>query len=92
MKDAAARLARLEARVAPKQKKLIERAAALEGRSVTDFVVASAQAAAARVIEQHTILALSEGDQQVFVSALLDTRVPRGRLAKAAQRFRRRNR
>ncbi len=74
------------------RKKLIERAAALEGRSVTDFVVASAQAAAARVIEQHTMLALSEGDQQVFVSALLDTSVPRGRLARAAQRFRRRKR
>jgi uncharacterized protein (DUF1778 family) len=41
---------RLEARVSAEQKALMERAAALEGRSLTDFVVGSAQAAAAATI------------------------------------------
>jgi len=38
---------RLEARFTPNQKRLIERAAALRGTTVTEFVVASAQQAAA---------------------------------------------
>ena len=41
---------RLEARVTPEQKKLIARAAALRGFSVTEFVVASAQQAASEAI------------------------------------------
>ena len=41
--ETAAKRERLEARVSPEQKALIERAARLEGRSVTDFLVRSAQ-------------------------------------------------
>lgn len=44
---------RLEARISPEQKALLERAAALEGRSLTDFVVASAQAAAHETIRRY---------------------------------------
>ena len=36
---------RLEARITPAQKRLIERAAALRGTSVTEFLVASAREA-----------------------------------------------
>ena len=84
--------ARLEARIAPEQKKLIERAAALEGRSVTDFVIHSANAAAVRVIQERTSITLSDRDQETFVSALLEPVVPRGRLATAAARYRKRTR
>ena len=42
------RRARLEARVSAEQKALFERAAALQGLSLTDFLVQSAQAAAWR--------------------------------------------
>ncbi len=84
--------ARIEARVDRQQKKVIERAAALEGRTVTDFVVTSAQAEATRVIEAHTRMLLSERDQAVFVSALLSPTVPTGRLAKAAARYKQRAR
>ncbi len=58
MTDAASRLGgrrtraeRLEARVTAEQKNLIERAAALQGRCVTDFVLTSVQDAARRAIE-----------------------------------------
>jgi Protein of unknown function (DUF1778) len=43
-----ARSQRLEARLSADQKALIEQAAALQGRSVTDFVLASAQDAVRR--------------------------------------------
>ena len=55
---------RLEARVTAEQKSLIEHAAALEGRSVTDFVLASVQEAARRTIEAHEQLELSVRDRQ----------------------------
>ena len=53
------RAERLETRVTAEQKTLIERAAALQGRSVTDFVLTSVQDAARRAIEEHSQLALS---------------------------------
>lgn len=80
--------ARLEARIAPEQKKLLERAAALEGRSLTDFVMQSAKDAAMRVIQAHASVALSDRDQEAFVSAVLKPAIPRGRLARAAARYR----
>lgn len=90
--NARAARARIEARVDHQQKKAIEKAAALAGRTVTDFVVTSAQAEATRVIEAHTRMILSERDQAAFVSALLSPVVPTGRLAKAAERYKQRTR
>lgn len=57
------RAERLETRVTAEQKNLIERAAALQGRSVTDFVLTGVQDAAKRAIEEHSQLALF-GSQQ----------------------------
>ena len=45
------RTARLEARIAPEALAVVKRAAELQGRSVSDFVVAAAQEAATRTIE-----------------------------------------
>jgi hypothetical protein len=42
---------RLEARVTPEQKQLIEYAAALKGATVTDFLLSSVQDAAKKAIE-----------------------------------------
>jgi uncharacterized protein (DUF1778 family) len=50
----------------------VERAAELEGRSVSDFVVAAAQAAAHRTIEETQIIRLSVKDQVRFVDLLLN--------------------
>src|ERR1700722_860324 len=66
------RAERLEARVTAEQKSLIERAAALQGRTVTDFVLTSVQDAARRAIEDHHQLALSVRDSEAFVDALLN--------------------
>lgn len=77
---------RLEARISPDVKVLLQRAAALEGRSVTDFVVASAQAAARATIERHTLVELSVRDCSSFVEALLSPEEPNDRLRAAANR------
>ncbi len=63
---------RLEARITAAQKALIEHAAALQGRSVTDFVLASVQEAASRAIDEHQRLTLSVRDGRAFVAALLN--------------------
>lgn len=70
------RAERLEARVTAEQKALIEHAAALEGRSITDFVLTSVQDAAKRAIAEHEIVQLSVRDSRAFVEALLDPRDP----------------
>lgn len=78
---------RLEARVTREQKQLIERAAELEGRSITDFVVASAQSAARQVIQDHEILKLTARDREVFVQALLNPPKPTDKLRQAVRRY-----
>jgi len=62
---------RLEARVTPAQKRLIERAAALRGTSVTEFVVASAQQAATGAIRELDVLHLRDEAREVFINAVL---------------------
>ncbi|HMK88005.1 MAG TPA: DUF1778 domain-containing protein [Methylocystis sp.] len=79
---------RLETRVTADQKNLIERAAALQGRSVTDFVLSSVQDAARRAIEEHQRLELSLRDSEAFVSALLDPQPVNERLRETVRRYR----
>jgi uncharacterized protein (DUF1778 family) len=66
--------------VTAEQKALIERAAALEGRTVTDFVLTSVQEAARRAIEEHEVVRLSVRGSQAFVEALLNPREPSERM------------
>ena len=66
------RTARIEARIAKDALALLKRAAALEGRSLSDFVVAAAHAAACKTIEEAQLIKLSVDDQRAFVEALLN--------------------
>lgn len=79
---------RLETRVTAAQKSLIERAATLQGRTVTDFVLASVQEAAQRAIEEHQRLDLSVRDSEAFVKALLDPAPVNDRLRDTVARYR----
>ena len=79
---------RLEARVSAEQKQLLIRAAELQGCSLTDFVIASAQQAAVETVRTHDALRLSERDRQAFVSALLAPPTPAKTLQRAAERYR----
>lgn len=80
---------RLEARITAEQKVQLSRAAELQGRSLTDFVVSSAQDAARETIREHESMTLSERDRQTFVAALLEDAEPGERLRHAADRYRR---
>ena len=78
--------ARLEARVSAEQKALFERAAALQGVSLTDFLVQSAQAAAEATIRSRETLALTARDTAVLVEALLNPPPPNEALRRALAR------
>ena len=80
---------RLETRVTADQKNLIERAAALQGRTVTDFVLTSVQDAARRAIEEHQRIDLSVRDSQAFVNALIKPQPVNDRLRDTVRRYRR---
>lgn len=62
-------------------------AADLEGRSMTDFVLHSAEAAAERTIEERAMLILSARETQAFVDAILNPAEPGPVLRAAARRF-----
>ena len=70
------------------QKNLIERAAALDGRTVTDFVLTSVQDAARRIIAEHQQLELSMRDSEAFVGALLNPKPVNERLRDTIRRYR----
>ncbi|HET9014701.1 MAG TPA: DUF1778 domain-containing protein [Thermomicrobiaceae bacterium] len=75
--------ARLEARIPPEQKEVIQYAAALAGLSLTDFVLRSAQEAAEQAIRRHRVMALSAEDSAAFARAILDSPPPNDALRAA---------
>jgi len=77
--------ARLEARITPDALAVVRRAAELQGRSVSDFVVAAAQEAATRTIEEAQIVRLSVEDQRAFADAILNPPPPSAALIRAAE-------
>ena len=79
---------RVEARVTSDQKRLLQRAADLAGRSLTDFVITSAQDAAVRTIQDYTVIMLSRRDQETLVHALLHPPKPNKALRTAWKRYR----
>jgi uncharacterized protein (DUF1778 family) len=74
--------------VTAEQKTLIERAAALQGRTVTDFLLTSVQDAARRAIEEYQQLELSMRDSEAFVEALLNPKPVNDRLRDTIRRYR----
>ena len=83
-----ARTARIEARIAPDALAAVKRAAEIQGRSVSDFVVAAAQEAARRAIEDAQVIRLSVADQRTFAEAILNPPEPSPALRRAFQRHR----
>ncbi len=63
--------ARLEARISIDLHSMLKRAAELQGRTMTDFVVSAVQDAAHRAIAQAEVTRLSLADQQCFANALI---------------------
>ena len=85
-----ATLSRLEARISPDVYALIRRAAEMQGRSITDFVVSVAQRAAQEAIASSEVIRLSVADQAAFAKALSQPAPPpNAALAKAMERYKR---
>jgi uncharacterized protein (DUF1778 family) len=63
--------ARLEARISKELHATLKRAAELQNRTVTDFVITAVQDAAQNAIKQTEVLSLSLADQEHFAQALL---------------------
>ena len=79
---------RFDARLNEEQKLLIQRAADLEGRTMTDFVLHSAEAAAERTIEKRAMVVLTARETEAFADALLVSAEPGFVLRKAAREYR----
>ncbi len=78
---------RLEARITAEEKALIKQAADLQGCSLTEFVVRSAQEAARKAIKEHRIISLTARDTEAFINALLKSPAPSKKLKRAADRY-----
>jgi len=80
--------ARLEARISVDLHAMLKRAAQIQGRSMTDFVVAAVAEAAQQAIERTEVMRLSLADQQCFARALLEPPQPTPALERALSRSR----
>jgi uncharacterized protein (DUF1778 family) len=78
-----ARAHRLGFRVDAETKQLVERAAALERRSLTDFCLSALTEATHATILRHQSLVLSERDRAAFFDALVHPPKPNARLRRA---------
>jgi len=78
--------ARLEARLPTDVHALLKRAAEIEGRTLTDFVVTAARDAAVRTLEETEIVRLSVQDQELIADAILNPPPPAEALRRASRR------
>lgn len=82
------KVARLETRISVDLMEVLRRAAQLQDRTLTDFVVGAAQEAARKVIAEANVVRLSLDDQKRFAAALIDPPKPNAALKRAFARRR----
>lgn len=78
---------RIAARIPANQKALLQRAAAIRGSSLTDFVLSAARDVAEQTIREHEVITLSERDSRAFIEALLHPEPANDTLRAAAERY-----
>ena len=79
---------RFDTRLPKEQKELFEYAAKLGGfRTLTEFVIYSAQERAKAIIEEYNTVLVSNKDRELFFEALLNPQIPNDKLKNAASRF-----
>jgi len=74
---------RLNIRMPEEARAIIDQAAALEGRTTSDFVLASAVEKARETIESHQRITLSQRDSMIFMEAMLNPPEPTDELRAA---------
>lgn len=81
------RLERLEARISSELKVRLQYAARLQGSSLSEFLLRSAEKAAHEVIREHKIMKFSAEDSHAFVKALFHPAKPNKKLQSAYLRY-----
>jgi uncharacterized protein (DUF1778 family) len=79
---------RLSIRLDRQQKEAIEKAASIQGLSLTDFVTLVSYREAQDVLRNQDVLVLSDRDRDLFLQALDQSPPPNKHLVKAAKRYR----
>lgn len=79
---------RLEVRINHEQKALLQQAAALEGRSLSDYLVSVALRAAEASLHDRMVITLSARDSVRFVEHLLNPPEPSAPLMRASAHYR----
>lgn len=87
LRPQAPKFARIEARCTPEQKAIFQEAAALTGRSETDFLLSALVKAAHDAIREHRIITLSHNDATAFAQAIINPPEPNDAAREAAQRY-----
>jgi len=82
------RTSRLETRITREALAVVRRAAEIQGRSVSDFVVAAAQEAAQKTVADVEVIRLSREAQEKFAALLMRPPAPTPALRKAFERHR----
>ena len=88
MKETKSHTARLEARMHVHAHAMLKRAAEIQGRTLTDFVVAASSKAVRQTIETTEIIRLSVDDQRFFAESILNPPEPNAALVRAFEKHR----
>ena len=78
---------RLDFRLKPEHKSLIERAASAEGQTVTNFALGTLIKAAHETIQRASLTTLSARDADIFLGMLSADAEPNAALKSAAKRY-----
>jgi uncharacterized protein (DUF1778 family) len=79
---------RFDTRLPKEQKEYFEYAASLGGfRTLTDFVVHSAQVHASLIVEKHNTILATKKDQEIFFNAIMRPSKPNANLKNAKLHF-----
>ena len=90
LKETRVRAERMGFRVDEPTKQLVERAAQLEHRKLTDYCLTALTEAAQRTIAKHDVLVLSDDERAIFFDVLVNPPEPNERLRRAFEAERRR--
>lgn len=72
-----ATMVRIDARIPSHVKEIVTRAASIQGRSQTDFMIAALSEAAQKVIADNAVIQLCLADQKALAASLLDDKTSR---------------
>ena len=86
-KKSSRKIERLAVRLSAEVKDMLELAAEYSGRSLSDFVLASAVTAARDSIERHDRMRLTKEDREVFLAAFSGDMEPNDALIKAVREY-----